>query len=129
VRWELVPILLIAVAVVHSMLGQVEEPSRLPTLAEDEPEDEALEPPALPDSGVVSLEPLDPRPAPARMAFDVEPSRRAEHARFHRRVAAPEPVEAPAVPRLRIRDAGELRRAVILAEVLDRPRALRPLDE
>jgi len=78
---------------------------------------------------VVSLEPLAPRPAPLRPAFDVEPSRIGEHARSHRR-AAQAPAERPAPePRLRLRDAGELRRAVLLGEVLGPPRSLRTLED
>lgn len=52
--------------------------------------------------------------------------REAEHARFHERIA-PAPAH-PASARPHIRNAGELRRAVLLSEVLGPPRALRELD-
>jgi hypothetical protein len=51
--------------------------------------------------------------------------RDAEHARFHERIT-PAPAGAPSARR--IRGAGELRRAVLLSEVLGPPRALRELD-
>jgi hypothetical protein len=69
---------------------------------------------------VLSLEPLDARPA----LYEAEPDRAGEHARFHRRVAAPEAREEAAPPFL---DAGGLRRAMLTAEVLGAPRSLRPL--
>jgi hypothetical protein len=76
-------------------------------------------------SAVVSLEPLDARPP----AFDVEPNRAAEHRRFHRGVApTPPEVQDTAGPLARL-DAAELRRAVLLAEVLGAPRSLRPLGD
>jgi len=89
----------------------------------------APEPEELHGPPVLSLEPLAPRPSPLRAAFDVEPSRTAEHARFHRRTARAA-VERPAPePRLQLRGAGELRRAVLLAEVLGPPRSLRTLED
>lgn len=65
---------------------------------------------------VVSLEPL-------------HVDRPAEHQRFHRRVAAPDAVAAPAPTgpsvAAALRAPGALRRAVLLAEVLGPPRSLR----
>jgi len=52
--------------------------------------------------------------------------RDAEHARFHERVA-PAP-SSPASARPHLHGASELRRAVLLSEVLGPPRALRELD-
>lgn len=79
---------------------------------------------------VVSLEPLAARPAPLRVAYDVEPSRSAEHARFHRRTAVQaRPERRPSEPRLSLRGVGELRRAVLLGEVLGPPRSLRTLED
>lgn len=90
----------------------------------------APQPEALHGPTVVSLEPLGPRPAPLRAAFDVEPSRMAEHARLRRGASAPAPAERrPPEPRLRLRGVGELRRAVLLAEVLGPPRSLRTLED
>ena len=85
---------------------------------------------AAPETTVVSLEPLAPRPVPVRTSREVAPDRTAEHARFHKRVAASTPTPRPAVHegRLRLRAPGELRRAVLLSEVLGAPRALRPLE-
>lgn len=77
---------------------------------------------------VLSLEPLAPRPAPLRAAYDVEPGRFAEHARF-RRVAEARAERRPAAPRLSLRGTGDLRRAVLLAEVLGPPRSLRTLED
>ena len=89
-----------------------------------EPEPEELHGPPL-----VSLEPLAARPAPLRAAFDVEPNRIAEHARFHRRTAHVAADPQPPESRLRLRGAGDLRRAVLLAEVLGPPRSLRTLED
>ena len=85
---------------------------------------------AAPETTVVSLEPLAPRPLPARTSREVAPDRTAEHARFHTRVAVSTPPPRPAAhhERLRLRTPGELRRAVLLSEVLGAPRALRPLE-
>ena len=88
----------------------------------------APEPEELHGPPVVSLEPLAPRPAPLRAAHDVEPSRIAEHARFRRGAQAPVQRHAPE-PRLRLRGAGDLRRAVLLGEVLGPPRSLRTLQD
>ena len=153
-RWESLLVLLAAFALLRTLLGRGGEPPRLPRL-DDAPErpgdDPALStdgemmrfpverqarpepaPEELQGTPVVSLEPLAPRSAPTRMAYDVEPRRAAEHARFHRRAAAQEtrepPVAAPLL-QLRLHEPGELRRAMLLAEVLGKPRALRPLDE
>jgi len=78
---------------------------------------------------VVSLEPVAPRAAPLRAAFDVEPNRAAEHARLHRRAVQAPVAPRPSEPRLKLRGAGELRRAVLVAEVLGPPRSLRTLED
>jgi hypothetical protein len=86
----------------------------------------------------VSLEPVTPvvyqRPLPAPVAsLDlVEVDRKAEHERLHRRFARPAAPPARARPdRLadHLRTRRELRRAILLTEVLGPPRALRPLEE
>lgn len=89
----------------------------------------APEPEELHGPPVVSLEPLAPRPAPLRAAFDLEPSRTAEHARFHLRTAQAAVEPRPPEHRLRLRGPGELRRAVLLGEVLGPPRSLRTLED
>lgn len=97
--------------------------------AEPAPAERGGRPAPLPEDvngpAVVSLEPLDVRPP----AYDVEPNRAAEHRRFHRGVApTPSEVQDTAGPLPRL-DAAELRRAVLLAEVLGPPRSLRPLGD
>ncbi|MDQ3557445.1 MAG: hypothetical protein M3409_11820 [Gemmatimonadota bacterium] len=104
------------------------ERDRVPILVQPAP---TPRPEPAPVPIVVSMEPLAPRPVPVRPTRDAVPDRAAEHARFHARV------EAPAVVRrvthrtgaLQLRNLGEVRRAVLLAEVLGPPRALRPLEE
>jgi hypothetical protein len=74
-----------------------------------------------------------PRPAaPPRVASlaPVEVDREAEHQRFRRRIATPD--AAPRRPKQallpELRTQQQLRRAIVLAEVLGRPRALRDLE-
>lgn len=92
------------------------------------PERLAPAPEALDGHAVVSMEPLAARPAPRRTAQDAEPNRVEEHARFRRRVAAPSQAD-PAAEAAPFLDARELRRTLVMAEVLGPPRSLRPLGE
>jgi hypothetical protein len=73
-----------------------------------------------------------PRPLPAQpVALDVEVDRTAEHARLHARIDRPPPrvEDLPRAPRLTVfHGPGALRRAILAAEVLGPPRALRDLD-
>jgi hypothetical protein len=148
--WEAAVLFVVLFPILWSLVGRGTASPRLPTAA-------APAPPADPDSPalpggtmraadvagrperpapalealdgppLVSLEPLAPRPDPRRTARDAEPSRAEEHARFRRKDAAPpaDPV-AGAAPFL---DARELRRAMLMAEVLGPPRSLRPLED
>lgn len=86
------------------------------------------EPPA---PEVRSLEAIAPRPVRAEAAVDdTNPNREAEHLRFRRKLAeSTAPRVSHAESRLRLRGIGELRRAVLLAEVLGPPRALRPVGD
>ena len=114
---EAAPILLTVTRRADSAPEAMMRPERpAPTL-------EALESPA-----VVSLEPLAARPVPRRSARDAEPSRAEEHARLRRKAAAPAQTD-PASGAEPFLDARELRRAMLMAEVLGPPRALRPLEE
>lgn len=147
--WEAAVLLVVLVPILWSFLGQGTASPRLPTAAAPAPPADpdvpalpggtmrAGEPAARPErpapaleeldgAPVVSLEPLAPRPEPRRAAKDAEPSRAEEHARFRRKVAAPADPAPDAAPFL---DARELRRAMLMAEVLGPPRSLRPLEE
>ena len=66
------------------------------------------------------------RPVPAALPEPVVIDRAAEHGRFHDRYLAPvEPsIRSETLPE-RLRKPGELRRAILLAEVLGPPRAMR----
>ena len=145
--WEAAVLFVVLFPILWSLLGQGTASPRLPTAAAPAPppppdvpalpggtmragdlapvERPALE--ALDGAPVVSLEPLDPRPVPRRTAQDAEPNRAEEHARFRRKAAAepadPTPDAAPFL------DARELRRALLMAEVLGPPRSLRPLED
>jgi hypothetical protein len=146
--WEAAVLFVVLVPILWSLLGQGAASPRLPAPAPAAPADHDV--PALPAAraeglaaarperaapalealdgqAVVTLEPLAPRPVPRRDARDAEPDRAEEHARFRRKGAAA-PADAPsgAEPFL---DAGELRHALRMAEVLGPPRSLRPLED
>lgn len=76
------------------------------------------------------------RPLPVALPAAVEVDRSREHRRFHDLYVRREPSRPATVQRARptvlaeaLRQPGDLRRAIILTEVLGAPRALRPLDE
>jgi hypothetical protein len=105
---------------------------------EEEPEEEERPPlEVVPAFESVSLEPaaraddVAPRPEPVRPVLEAtEVDRQAEHARLHRTIEGAPPPSARAPGTLsRLRDHGMLRRAVVAAEVLGPPLALRPPDE
>ena len=76
----------------------------------------------------VSLEPVAPVPLPVRPVLETaQVDRSLEHRRFHERFVERHEAPAPAADTLaaRLRHPGELRRAVLLAEILGPPRALR----
>ncbi|HEX2188628.1 MAG TPA: hypothetical protein VHG51_06995 [Longimicrobiaceae bacterium] len=84
----------------------------------------------------ISLEPVEPRevalrPAPVVVSLEAtRVDRKAEHQRFHQRLGEAAPRRPPPVrlaDQLGSREA--VRRAVLLAEVLGPPRALRELDD
>jgi len=86
---------------------------------------------------VTRVEPLRrPLPAPAVSLDVVEVDRRVEHERFHRKLAPRAPRPPPDLRpsrsqsplRDQLRSRSEVRRAVILAEVLGPPRSLREPD-
>lgn len=109
--------------------------------AEEEQDDEAQPVEVIFPVEAISLEPVAPQPVPVRPERPVPAAvprtmealtvdRKAEHARFHQRVQvtpAPPARRAGGIPAL-LRDPRHLRQAVILAEVLGPPRALRELE-
>ena len=115
-----------------------------PALAAPDPWwDEAHAEPEGPDFDAAVYAPesvamsVAPRPLPAvPVALDLEVDRDVEHARFHTRIDAPRP-SAPVRGRPRrarsaladLRDPAALRRAVLAAEILGPPRALRDLGD
>ena len=97
-----------------------------------------LAPEPIHTAEAISLEPVTvreevarPLPAPLAEPLEVtEVDRKAEHARFHRRIARPAaaPVRAQGIAgQLRSREG--VRRAVLMAEILGPPRALRAPEE
>ena len=79
----------------------------------------------------VTLEEAALRPLPAApVALDVEVDRRQEHVRFHDRYLKPAPRRrSPDRLADHLRSRREVRRAVLLAEVLGPPRSLREIQE
>ena len=115
-----------------------------PALAAPDPWwDEAHAEPEGPDVDAAVYAPesvalsVAPRPLPAvPAALDVEVDRDAEHARFHTRIDPPRrSPPARGLPRRTsspladLRDPAALRRAVVAAEILGPPRALRDLGD
>lgn len=86
-----------------------------------------------PTERTLELPPLQPRTQPRVVSLEaLEIDRAAEHKRFHDRFVAPAP---PAMRPRRgvrsfsaLRNPREIRRAIILAEVLGPPRAIRPIE-
>ena len=118
---EGVVVLVVLGTILWSLFGGRAEPPRLPTA---QVRGQPAADPALPVPIEVHVAPAVAEPGAVPLAPPAEPTvsrRKGGGAAARRPVPSAAPASRPAL------DTGELRRAVLMAEVLGPPRALRPL--